>query len=111
MHDVTFSAVQSREGTYWHGEAFPPPSVKFGFGLVGNWGVYTQCVDQSSASTVVFGKISVFGNLKPYNEKKKNNKPTVIKTPQPQIRGVSICSLSELQLNNLLVVIFASLSH
>lgn len=76
MHDVTFSAVQSREGTYWHGEAFPPPSVKFGFGLVGNWGVYTQRVDQSSASTVVFGKISVFGNLKPYNEKKNKKQQT-----------------------------------
>lgn len=48
MHDVTFSAMQSMEGTYRHGEAFLPPSVKFGFGLVGNWGVYTQCVDQSS---------------------------------------------------------------
>lgn len=71
MRDVTFSAVQSREGTYRHGEAFPPPSVKFGFGLVGNWGVCMQRVDQSSASPVVFGKISVFGNLKPYNEKKK----------------------------------------
>lgn len=93
--------AQSREGIYQHREEFPRRSVNCVF-LV--WWEIWVCACNMLTSLQPglqrMEKCSISDNLKPEHEK----------TPT-QIREVSNCSLLELQLNNLMVFIFTSLSH